>query len=175
MSTALGAKNNVIPFETEETQIIFESKEHEKFYYEKLAQARYQDCYHMSLIYILGISRDTREHFNQIYDIETGCVKTECLHQGWQTSGSVKVVRLAFNLYTGTTPSLDDYERKDQQIEECMEYSVGDIFCCGYALYFWEGIKLRYPEYCRKQKSLEEILAGLKKREQNGGTDECVR
>ena len=30
-----------------------------------------------------------------IYDMKFGCVKTECLHQGWQTSGSVKVVRLS--------------------------------------------------------------------------------
>lgn len=162
-STALGANNNVIPLH-EESKIIFCDKEHEKFYYEMLEKARYQDCYHKALIYILGISRDTREHFDQIYDIKSGLINTECLHQGWQTSGSVKVVRLAFNLYTDTTPSMEDYRKKDQQIEECMEYSVSDIFCCSYALYFWEGLKLRYPEYCQKQKSLEEILAGLRKR-----------
>ena len=66
----------------------------------KLEQARYQDCYHKALIYILGISEDTRNHFSQIYDIKSGYIKPECLHQGWQTSGSVRVVRLAFNLYT---------------------------------------------------------------------------
>ncbi|WP_270444902.1 DUF6075 family protein, partial [Blautia intestinalis] len=25
---------------------------------------------------------------------------------------------------------------------------VEDLFCCGYARYFWEAIKIRYPEYC---------------------------
>lgn len=65
------------------------------------------------MIYILGISEDTRNHFSQIYDIKSGYIKTECLHQGWQTSGSVRVVRLAFNLYTGGTPSIDDYSRGD--------------------------------------------------------------
>ncbi len=35
--------------------MVFNSEEHEKFYYEKLEQARYQDCYHKALIYILGI------------------------------------------------------------------------------------------------------------------------
>ena len=39
--------------------MVFNSEEHEKFYYEKLEQARYQDCYHKALIYILGISEDT--------------------------------------------------------------------------------------------------------------------
>ncbi len=87
------------------THMVFADEEHEKFYYEKLEQARYQDCYHKALIYILGISEDTRNHFSQIYDIKSGYIKTECLHQGWQTSGSVRVVRLAFNLYTDGTPS----------------------------------------------------------------------
>ncbi len=77
------------------TYMVFANEEHEKFYYEKLEQVRYQDCYHKALIYILGISDDTRNHFSQIYDMKSGCVKTECLHQGWQTSGSVKVVRLS--------------------------------------------------------------------------------
>jgi len=63
-------------------------------------------------------------------------------NKGWQTSGSVRVVRLAFNLYTDGTPSVNNYKRKDEQIDECRRYSVSDIFCCGYAMYFWQGIKL---------------------------------
>ncbi len=149
---------------TDNIHMVFTDSKHEKFYYEKLEQARYQDCYHKALIYILGISEDTRSHFSQIYDIKSGCIKTECLREGWQTSGSVRIVRLAFNLYTDGIPSVDDYKRKDEQVSECREYSVSDIFCCGYAMYFWEGIKLRYPEYCRKQKSMEEIIAELKER-----------
>ena len=41
------------------THMVFYNEEHEKFYFEKLQQARYQDCYHKALIYILGISEDT--------------------------------------------------------------------------------------------------------------------
>lgn len=145
-----------------DTQMIFADKEHERFYYEKLEQARYQDCYHKALIYILGISEDTRNHFSQIYDIKTGCIRPECLKEGWQTSGSVNVVRLAFNLYTDGVPSVDEYRRKDEQIDECSRYSVSDIFCCGYAMYFFEGIRLRYPEYCCRQKTMEEILVEMK-------------
>ena len=93
--------------------------------YEKLEQARHQDCYHKALIYILGISEDTRNHFSQIYDIKSGFIKPECLHQGWQTSGSVRVVRLAFNLYTDGTPSVDDYKRKDFQKGQKWEAYTG--------------------------------------------------
>ena len=153
------------------THMVFYNEKHEKFYYKKLEQARYQDCYHKALIYILGISEDTRNHFSQIYDMKSGSIKPESLHQGWQTSGSVRVVRLAFNLYTDGTPSVDDYKRKDEQIRECQEYSVSDIFCCGYAMYFWQGIKLRYPEYCQKRKPIEEILAEMERKRAENSTD----
>ena len=146
------------------THMVFAGREHEAFYYEKLAQARYQDCYHQALIYILGISRDTREHFDQIYNIKTGGIRPKCLNEGWQTSGSVKVVRLAFNLYTDVTPSVDNYKRKDDQISECRAYSVSDLFCSSYAIYFWQGIQLRYPEYSQGPRSVEEILAEMEER-----------
>ncbi len=156
---------------TNNTHMVFANEEHKKFYYEKLKQARYQDCYHKALIYILGISEDTRNHFSQIYDMKSRCIKTECLHQGWKTRGSVRVVRLAFNLYTNGTPGVDDYESRNEQVSECREYSVNDIFCCGYAIYFWEGIKLRYPKYCRNQKSAEEILAEMERKCAENSTD----
>ena len=78
-STALGAKKETISFISEA---------HEKFYYEKLKEVRYVDVYHKSLCYCLGISDDTRRNINRIYDFKTGCVKPECLHDGWQTSGN---------------------------------------------------------------------------------------
>ena len=33
-------------------------------------------------------------------------------------------------------------------IREGEVYTVEELFCCGYARYFWEAIKIRYPEYC---------------------------
>ena len=56
-STALGAEN-----------IIFISDAHEKFYYEKLQEVRYQDVYHKALCYCLGINGDTRKNADRIYN-----------------------------------------------------------------------------------------------------------
>ena len=120
-NTALGAKKEKVTH-----TITFKNKEHEKFYFEYLSKCRYQDAYHKALVYCLGIDRDTRNNVDRIYDFKTGLVKTECLCEGWQTSGSVRIVRMAFNLYCNGTP----------------------LFCCGYARYFWEAVKIRYPEYC---------------------------
>ena len=45
-NTALGAE-----------KIIFIGEAHEKFYYEKLKEVRYQDVYHKALCYCLGINK----------------------------------------------------------------------------------------------------------------------
>ena len=137
-NTALRAENS------NSRTITFKSKEHEKFYMEYLKKCRYQDVYHQALVYCLGIDRDTRENVNKIYNFKTGCVKTECLQEGWQTSGSLRIVRMAFNLYCNGTPSVGDYETEEDQLKECQCYTVEDLFCCGYARYFWEAIKIRY-------------------------------
>ena len=71
-NTALGAES-----------IIFISEAHEKFYYEKLKEVRYQDVYHKALCYCIGISDDTRRNVDSIYDFKTGCVKLSvCMKAG---------------------------------------------------------------------------------------------
>ena len=85
-NTALRAENS------NSRTITFKSREHEKFYEEYLKKCRYQDIYHRALVYCLGIDRDTRNNVNKIYNFKTGCVKTECLQEGWQTSGSLRIL-----------------------------------------------------------------------------------
>lgn len=127
---------------------IFNSHEHCDFFLKYLKECRNIDVYHIALVYCLGIDTDTRTHIDSIYDFKTGCVKTECLQEGWITSGSARIIRMAFNLYCAGTPSVYDYEDAEHQLKECKQYTVEDLFCCGYANYFWQAIKLRYPEYC---------------------------
>ena len=110
-STALGAKEK-----TTHT-ITFKSKQHENFYQEYLSKDRYQDVYYKALVYCLGISEDTRNHVDNIYDFKTGNIKTECLKEGWQTSGSLKIIRMAFNLYCNGTPSVFDIDDADGQLQ----------------------------------------------------------
>lgn len=128
--------------------MIFKNEQHQRFFEEYLTKCRYRDVYHAALVYCLGISEDTRNNVNRIYDFKSGFVKTECLHEGWQTSGSLKIIRMAFNLYNNGTPSVYDYDDSEEQLEECQRYTVEDLFCCGYAPYFWQAVKIRYPEYC---------------------------
>lgn len=130
-----------------EENIVFISEKHKEFYYDKLKEVRYQDVYHKALIYTLGINDDTRNNINRVYDFKEGLVNPECLHDGWQTSGSLRVVRMAFNLYCNGTPSLDLFDKEEEKIRECRMYSPEELFCCSYAPYFWQAIQIRYPEY----------------------------
>mgnify|MGYP001042859038 CR=1 FL=1 len=145
MSTATGAVK-------EETYtIIFKDKHHKDFYMEYLPRCRCQDVYHKALVYCLGLSPDTRKFAGQIYDFRTGDVKPECLREGWQTSGSGRIIRMAFNLYCNGTPSVYDYGDGEEQLRECRCYTVEDLFCCEYAVFFWEAVKIRYPEFARRR------------------------
>ena len=95
----------------------FASPEHRDFFLDMMSEARRNDCYHRAFFYVMGIAP----------------------HGGWQTSGTVRVCRLAFNLWNGYTDP-----------EHSNAYSPEDLFCCEFAPYFMEGVKIRYPKYCRE-------------------------
>ena len=70
------------------------------------------------------------------------------------------VIRMAFNLYCNGTPSVSDYEDAEEQVDECRQYTVEEIFCCAYAPYFWQAIQIRYPEYATYNHKLYALLGG---------------
>jgi hypothetical protein len=129
-----------------ESNIRFADEAHKDFFME-YSKMLNPDVYLRSLLYTLGICRDTRRNFDSIYDRRKRQIIPEAISQPWQTGSSLKVTRLAFQLFTDSTPTafLDD----TNDIDECKRYSVSDIFCCGFAPYFFVAICLRYREYIR--------------------------
>lgn len=125
----------------------FVDDEHKNFYEERcLETLKYRKLYsnHRAFFYTLGISHDTRKHYKEIYDIKKDRFNIEVLTSAWQTSGSMKVCRLAFNLLNGFC-----YECNEdiEQEKVSARYAVDDIFACGYAEYFIQAIMLRHPVY----------------------------
>ncbi|OUS75701.1 hypothetical protein B1748_16510 [Paenibacillus sp. MY03] len=119
---------------------LFLDSEHEAFYYRMLDECRNVDGYHRALFYTLGISKDTRGNIHDVFDFSNGGIKPEGLSAPWQTGSSVRTCRLAFNLWNGWSQA--GAER----------YSTPhELFDCGFAPYFVEAIRLRYPEYCKVQ------------------------
>jgi hypothetical protein len=125
----------------------FVDQDHKDFY-EKFVPKIGNDVYFKPVVYLLGLCADTRNNFKSVLNPEAKEISLDGLKCGWQTGTSMKITRLAFNLWNGMTcDSHDDF--KDSKISSY--YAVDEIFCCGYAPYFYEAIKLRYPEYCGEE------------------------
>jgi len=136
--------------------MIFRNDAHRAFYEQRIEElqvhsGRKADCYLQALVYTLGICDDTRKRFDDMYDKAERSIIPGTIYAAWQTDGSRKTTRLAFNLFTGRTPTALTYDEASNKVtedfDECRKYSVSDIFCCGFAPYFVEAIKIRYPEY----------------------------
>lgn len=125
-------------------EIRFASKEHENFFFTMLKKAGKTDSYHAAFFYCVGISDTTRRNVERIFDFKEGVIKPEGLHEGWQTGGSVRLTRLAFNLWNGYA------EPGEERLSTPYE-----MFDCGYAPYFFEAIRLKYPDYCRELSAMK--------------------
>lgn len=120
-------------------EIKFSSREHKQFFFEMLERCKSKDSYHQAFFYCVGISETTRLNVNRMFSFKEDCINPEALHDGWQTGGTIRLTRLAFNLWNGYTE------------EHCEKMSTPyEMFDCGYAPYFLDAIRLKYPEYCRE-------------------------
>lgn len=129
--------------------IKFYDNEHETAFYDILKRMKKSDCYCQAVAYLLSLDTTCRNHLSELFDFEEQLIKREALGEGWQTGTSMKTIRLAFNLWNGCSSDGETYTDNDGYKSELPSsaYSVADIFCCSYAPYYYEAIKLRYPEY----------------------------
>ena len=137
----------------------FINKEHELFWKEKnLLLQKYgtTDSYYRALVYTLGICETTRNNFNKIFDIEKGEINIDSINDPYQTSTSAKVTRMAFSLFNGCNY---DSEINIEKGQISSNYNVSDIFCCSYAPYFFEAVKIKYPEYTISQEEQQKYKA----------------
>ena len=132
-----------------EEGIRFTSSEHKKAYYDSLQKFSAPDSADKALCYCINLMQSTRSHVTEIFDFEQKCLKTECLKAGWQTSSSEKAIRMAFNLFSGEIPTVDYEDKVDNQLKECQNYTVNELFYSSFAPYFWQAVQLRYPEYTK--------------------------
>ncbi|MFC5988110.1 DUF6075 family protein [Marinicrinis lubricantis] len=113
-----------------------------------LAERKCNDGYHRALFYTLGISRETRSHVRDLFDFSNGGINPKGLSAPWQTGSSIRICRLAFNLWNEwTEPGGERYS------------TPNELFDCRYAPFFFEAIHLRYPEYFRGQERIFKRLS----------------
>lgn len=134
----------------------FIDNEHELFFINTLKEIHKHkiiDMYYASLVYTLGISEVTREHFKSIFNIKDGEINIDSLQAPWQTDTSERVTRMAFSLWNKCTyDSMEDAQNN----KVSSRYNPSEIFSCTYAPYFYEGVKIRYPEYTRETQQTQQ-------------------
>lgn len=120
-------------------KLCFSSQEHKAFFFDCLSRTR-DDAYHRAFFYLMGLTSETRRHLDALYDFETDGIKPDGLTCPWQTHGTVKICRLAFNLWNGYVD-----ERQPGL------YTPEELFASGYAPFFIEALRLRHPRcLCRQ-------------------------
>lgn len=132
--------------------ICFRDEQHREFYLGCIEQANCNgvpvDVYFKSFVYLCGLCPEIRQHFSDLFDWSPASrgICLDSLEKGWQTGTSRKVTRLAFNLWNGWCR-----ENETDEQASCL-YAPDEIFCCGYQEYFFEALRLRFPEYsqCRR-------------------------
>lgn len=135
----------------ENEKIEFIDYEHENFYKRQISRLERigkADVYHKSAIYTLGICETTRSNFNNILNLEKDRTNIDSLQSAWQTGTSKRVTRMALNLWNSDNMYEDRKAEKEDRVSK--NYCVSELFCDGYARYFMEAIKLRYPENFRE-------------------------
>ncbi len=131
--------------------IEFIDYEHKNFYkkqIEKLEETGKADVFHKSAIYTLGICETTRTNFKQILNLETDQINIDSLQSAWQTGGSKRVTRMALNLWNHKNIYESRQDEKEDKVSK--NYNVSELFCDGYARYFIQAVKIRYPENFRE-------------------------
>ena len=129
----------------------FYDNEHKMFWERKLKELKQYgktDAYYRAIVYVLSICEVTREHFDDIFSIKNGEINIDSLESAYQTGSSEKVTRMAFSLWNRC--SYDSTEQIERR-EYSPYYNPSEIFSCSYAPYFYEEIKIRYPEYTKER------------------------
>lgn len=124
-------------------EIKFLCDAHKAFYFEQVKRTNAEDDpYRKALFYALGLTDETRRNINQLYDFNERCINLSGLRKPWQTGSSVKVCRLAFNLYNGHTGSG----------KAAPLFTPYELFGCSLIDYMLEAVKIRYSDYVQVQK-----------------------
>lgn len=127
----------------------YKDDEHFEFYMQCIEKVNAEnDTYRKSFFYVMGILPETRQNIHSLYDFEANGIKIEGLSEPWQTSDTLKVCRLAMNLYNGF-----NYVGKTWfEIEKDTSgaFTPYHLFNSPEAFYMLEGIKIRYPNYTKE-------------------------
>lgn len=118
--------------------MIFLDSAHQAFFEQAIAaeQAEAEPA-RKALFYCLGLTPQTREHINDLYNFRNHVIKDAGLRARWQSQETRKVCNLAFNLYNGYTGRNGIY---------AMDYTPWRLFDTPLRPYMFQAVDIRFPE-----------------------------
>lgn len=126
----------------------FINDEHEKFYKDNIVKCNLIDSNQRALLYTLGLTEVCRKRISELYDFEKNDIRPYGMEYEGFSENDRRVIRLAFNLFSGKLPSVDIIGQEkgaEAAVEEAKLYSPGEIFSCiSLVDYFVEALKLRF-------------------------------
>lgn len=127
----------------------FKNEYHETLFWVIMQKMKYKDDFHTTVAYLIALDPVCQNHVEEMFDFKKDHINPKCIKEAWQTGISKKTTRLAFNLWNNHCTDGDTYTKDNGYEDELPSryYSVADIFCCPYASYYLEAVKIRYPEY----------------------------
>lgn len=117
--------------------MIFLDPAHQTFYEQAVsAEQAEAEPARKALFYCLGLTPQTRDHINDLYNFHSHVIKDAGLRARWQTKETRKVCNLAFNLYNGYTGRNGLYT---------MDFTPWRLFDTPLQAYFFHAINIRFP------------------------------
>lgn len=135
----------------------FKNAEHILFFGDNVIKTKSErDTYRKAFFYTLGINSLTRTHIDSLYDFKDNCPKLDGFGGAWQTSATIRICRLAMNLYNGFHQKGASWN--DLENDKDGSFTPYELFATPDAVYMLEAVKVRYPEYTK----LEQVFDILK-------------
>lgn len=147
--------------------LVFIDVEHKEFFEKNKADK--EDVYKDSLVYLVGLSEDTRKHFDHILTAEG--LNPMILDEPWVAGTSFRTLVLAFNLYNGFVYGLDCHYLEDKELEDLTktelikaiqdgkEGSIDNLFSYSLGYYYLQAINIRFKtvKYENNRRVLEKL------------------
>ena len=132
--------------------IKFRNMTHETNYHFIRTLMKKSDIERKVLAYLFSLDVVCCIHIREIYDFDENTIIPNALDKEWQTSISRKTTRLAFNLFNGCCSDGETYIGSDtfEELLPSAYFTPVNLFCCEYAPYYIEALKVRFPEYFKE-------------------------
>ena len=85
-------------------ELLFKDEDHVRAYakiYAKMKKSFFPNT-NKAIAYLIALDEVTREHAEEMYDFKRDCFENDCLSCDWQTEITLKLTRLASNLWNGS-------------------------------------------------------------------------